>query len=529
LGVIKNVKLETDQISNFSLFTFYFSLSSLLYPEPTQMKNSHPHKTLYWNDYETFGKDPRRDRPAQFAGIRTDEDLNIIGDPLKIYCKPADDMLPDPEACLITGITPQKAMKQGVPEAEFIGRIHSEFSQSETCGVGYNSIRFDDEITRFALYRNFFDPYEREWKNGNSRWDIIDMARLMCALRPEGMNWPRHPDGKPSFRLGDLTAANGISHTSAHDALSDVYATIDLARLIRKHQPNLYKYVYENRDKHSVSRQLSIFAKKPVLHVSRMYPAETGCIAMVVPIAPDPSNSNGIIVYDLSADPEPLLTLSPEEIRERVFTRADDLPEGIGRIPLKAIHINKCPVIVTHRTLERGHSELVKIDVSACLSHLEAIKKAGDLNAKMWKVFSKKDLKTEAEAETDPDDSLYSGGFFSSGDKKKMEKIRSCPSEALGGLRILFRDPRVPEMLFRYRARNYPETLSPEEKARWDIWRMGRLTSSASDGRGGIVLDEYWAKINEQREKPDNTEEQLALLDALESYGKEISGKNSDL
>ena len=193
--------------------------------------------SLYWHDYETFGVDPRRDAPVQFAGIRTDVELNLVGDPLVIFCRPPTDRLPSPEACLVTGITPQQAMAEGVCEAEFISAIHAELSIPGTCGVGYNTLRFDDEVTRNCLYRNFFDPYEREWRNGNSRWDIIDMVRLTAALRPDGIEWPLDAEGKPSFRLELLTQVNGISHRGAHDALADVHATIDLARLIKKRQP----------------------------------------------------------------------------------------------------------------------------------------------------------------------------------------------------------------------------------------------------------------------------------------------------
>jgi len=190
--------------------------------------------TFYWHDYETFGVDPAKDRPSQFAGLRTDEELNPIGDPLVIYCQPQRDILPSAQACLITGITPQLAMEKGIPEPEFIHAIHRELSLPGTCGVGYNSIRFDDEVTRYALYRNFFDPYQREWKNGNSRWDILDMLRLTRALRPEGIEWTDHEPGRPSFRLEHLTAANGIAHEAAHDALSDVTATIAMAKLVKQ-------------------------------------------------------------------------------------------------------------------------------------------------------------------------------------------------------------------------------------------------------------------------------------------------------
>jgi len=259
--------------------------------------------SFYWHDYETFGTDPARDRPVQFAGIRTDEALNIIGEPLSIFCKPADDVLPQPEACLVTGITPQIAMEKGVIEANFIHQIHEQLSQPGTCGVGYNSIRFDDEVTRYTLYRNFYDPYAREWQNSNSRWDIIDMVRLTYALRPQWIEWPMREDDKPSFRLEELTLANGIKHEAAHDAMSDVYATLAMAKLIRGKQKKLYDYVFEHRNKRLVLQQLNLKEMKPVLHVSGMFPGEYGCLAMVVPLAQHPTNKNGIIVYDLRHDP----------------------------------------------------------------------------------------------------------------------------------------------------------------------------------------------------------------------------------
>ena len=259
--------------------------------------------TFYWHDYETFGADPSRDRPVQFAGLRTDFDLNPVGEPLVLFARPADDVLPQPEACLVTGISPQQALEKGLPESEFIGRIERELARPGTCGVGYNSLRFDDEVTRYTLYRNFHEPYAREWQNGNSRWDLIDLVRTANALRPEGIEWPLREDDLPSFRLEDLTAANGISHESAHDALSDVRATIALARLVRERQPRLYDYVLRHRDKRSAQALLDIATMKPVLHVSGMFGAQRHNIALIVPLALHPVNRNEVICYDLDADP----------------------------------------------------------------------------------------------------------------------------------------------------------------------------------------------------------------------------------
>ncbi|MCG8428328.1 MAG: exodeoxyribonuclease I, partial [Chromatiales bacterium] len=319
--------------------------------------------TFYWHDYETWGANPRTDRAAQFAGIRTDLDFNIVGQPLNIYCRPSDDILPHPEACLITGITPQHALREGVVEAEFFTVINEELGRPGTCGVGYNSLRFDDEFTRYGFYRNFIDPYAREWQNGNSRWDVIDMVRLTRALRPEGIEWPVNEEGVTSFRLELLTEANGISHEAAHDALSDVYATIAMAKLVKEKQPRLFDYAFQLRDKRKVSGLIDPQKMEPVLHVSSMFPAQLGCISMVVPLTWHPANSNGIIVYDLRHDPTPLIELDEAEIHKRMFTPTSELPEGVERIPLKTVHINKSPVIAPLNTLTDEMAEQWQLNI----------------------------------------------------------------------------------------------------------------------------------------------------------------------
>lgn len=420
-------------------------------------------QTFYWHDYETWGANPARDRPVQFAGVRTDAELNIIGDPLMVYARPSPDYLPHPEACLITGITPQQALQEGVSEAEFIATVHAELSQPGTCGVGYNSIRFDDEVTRYTLYRNFYDPYAREWQNGNSRWDLIDVARLCRALRPEGIEWPLREDGTPSFRLEELSAANGLSHESAHDALSDVYATIDLAKLLKQCQPKLFEYALSLRDKRSVAAMLDVVTQVPVLHVSGRLPAAKFCSALMMPLALHPENKNSVIVYDLSVDPTPLIELSAEEIAARVFSATADLPEGAERIPLKEIHINRAPIVATAKLLDEAVSQRLQIDMSQCRRHWAQLHKAQGVQEKLQKIFAARQF---AES-NDPDVMLYGGGFFNGEDKKMMDEVRRATPDILAMQRYHFKDARLPELLWRYRARNFPMSLSDSEREKW--------------------------------------------------------------
>lgn len=473
--------------------------------------------SFFWHDYETFGADPRRDWPCQFAGLRTDYEFNIVGEPLMVYCRPPDDYLPHPEACLITGITPQVARQRGVCEAEFAARIHAQLAQPGTCALGYNTLRFDDEVTRNLLYRNFYDPYAREWQNGNSRWDLIDIARAARALRPDGIQWPDNAEGVASFRLEELTRANGIGHADAHDALADVHATIAVAKLIKQHQPKLFNYLFEHRLKSQALGLLKLGSFTPLVHISARYPARNHCLAVVVALAQHPVNANEIIVYDLSADPGALLDLSAEQIRERLFVAKDDLPEGVTRIPLKTVHVNKAPVLAPLSVIRPADAERLQLDLGRCQIHLQQLQAAPPLVDKLGAVFRR----DYADAPNDPDLMIYSGGFFSAGDKAAMNRIRQLSPDELADFDPGFDDARLPEMLFRYRARNYPETLTAEERGLWSAHCRRRLLEPAPDRPS--TLESFKASIAAL--SPETDKQDPAILAQLLAYADELAAK----
>ena len=429
------------------------------------MLNQAPAPTFYFHDYESFGTHPGRDRPAQFAGIRTDAELNPVGEPVMIYCRMPLDYLPDPEACLITGITPQRVNRDGLRESEFMGRIHQEFSHPNTCVLGYNNIRFDDEFTRYGFYRNYIDPYAYSWQNGNSRWDLLDVVRACYALRPEGIEWVFDADGKPSFRLERLTEANGIGHQQAHDALCDVYATIGLAKLIRERQPKLFHYLYDLRLKNRVKSLIDIAGMKPLVHVSGMFPAAQGCVSWVVPMAWHPTNANAVIMVDLARDVRPLLDLDADALRQRLYTRHDELGE-LSPVPLKLVHINKCPILAPAGVLSEQRADELGVDRKQCRISLDLLRQHPEIREKLLHVFNPA-AENAHQAENDaPELQLY-GGFIEQADRQTMMLLRACPPEQLLSQPFQFNDPRLQAMLFNYRARNYPETLNAEEMQRW--------------------------------------------------------------
>ncbi|WP_299494273.1 exodeoxyribonuclease I [uncultured Shewanella sp.] len=459
--------------------------------------------TFFWHDYETFGANPAKDRPSQFAGIRTDMDLNIIGEPINVYCQQAKDYLPSPEAILITGITPQLANLKGKPEAEFMAQINQLFSQSQTCVVGYNSLRFDDEVTRYGLYRNFFDPYAREWQNGNSRWDLIDLVRACYAFRPEGIIWPEKEDGSPSFKLEALTQANNLSHEKAHDAMSDVYATIAIAKLIKQVQPKLFEYYFGLRRKQTVNQYIDVLEMKPLIHVSSKISAIHGCTAIIAPVAYHSTNKNAVICINLNMDISPLIELSIEEIKTRMYTKRSDLAENELPISVKQLHINKCPFVAPAKTLTDDNAQRLAIDKAFAREQYKRLKQHPEIREKLVALF---ELPHEHTI-TDPDLQLYSGGFFSKADKEKMDIIRHTQPNNLAALTLDFDDERLEEMLFRYRGRNYPETLSQDEQDKWRTFCQDRLNDPA-----------YMINLENLIEESTSDEHKQKLLAALCQY-----------
>jgi exodeoxyribonuclease-1 len=467
-------------------------------------------------DLETFGADPRTSRIAQFAAIRTDTELNEVDEPISIFVRPADDLLPSPTATLITGIAPQAALRDGMNEAQAFSLIFDEMARPETCTLGYNSLRFDDEFVRYGLFRNFYDAYEREWRGGNCRWDLLDVLRLAHALRPEGLSWPQREDGATSFKLEHLAHANDVRIGDAHEALSDVRALIGLARKLKQAQPRLWEYALKLRDKRFVAGLIDVVAMTPLLHVSQRFPASRLCSAPVLPLARHPRIDNRVIVFDLGQDPSALLRMTPTEITDRLYTPLADLPEGEERIALKEIHLNRCPALVAWDHLRAGDFARLMIDPQLVAERAAALREAGPaLAEKVRQVFSTERDRVPA----DVDASLYDG-FIGDGDKRVFTEVRATPPQALGMKTFGFRDPRLSELLFRYRARNWPETLSVSERARWNDYRRARLRDER--GLSEYSFDTFRSEIAALRAANAADGARQVLLDQLEAWGREV-------
>lgn len=481
-------------------------------------------QTFLWHDYETFGADPRRDRPAQFAAVRTDAQLREI-EAMEWFCRPPLDYLPSPAACLITGITPQMADRKGLPEHAFASQIHRAMAQPGTVSVGYNTIRFDDEFTRFLLWRNLFDPYAREWREGNARWDLLDVVRMVWALRPEALQWPTDDAGQVSFKLERLATANGLEHISAHDALSDVRATVALARLIRQRQPRLFDFALKLRDKYAVSQELGFPADvaqtRPFLHISGMFSPARGCMAVMWPLASHPRNRNEVLAWDLAHDPAELADLDAAAIRQRLFTRQADLPEGVQRLPIKSVHLNRSPMVVGNlKVLRPEVQQRWQLDLALLEKHAATARDLPDMSAIWAEVYAPRE-EVDAQAQGDSgqvpaEQDLY-GGFVGDADRQRLESLRSRPvgswPQDLG-----FEDPRLAELVFFFRARNFPKRLSEAEQQRWEQHRKAVLLHGFGGARTAERLME---EIDVLSEHADETQEDV--LGALYEWAEMIT------
>jgi len=467
-------------------------------------------QSIFWYDFETTGVDPRRDRPLQVAGVRTDLDLNEIEAPLNLHCRLGEDVLPHPTACLVTGILPATLQRLGLRERDFVHRLHEELRRPNTCTVGYNNLRFDDEMVRHSLYRNFHDPYAREWQQGNSRWDVLGLIRALYAFRPESLNWPQD-DQRVSLRLDRLTVANDIEHAQAHDALADVRATLALARLVKQRQPRLYDYLWTQRQKKAALARIRL--PEPLLHVSGRFSAERHFLAPVLPLGWHPVNRNALIVCDVGVAVEPLLELDVDTLRERLYTRREALAEGELPVPLKLVQVNRCPILAPFSVLRPADTERLRFDLAAVWRRVrQLLDQRSQWQPKVQALYA--EAPGFAAQEQDVESRLYDG-FIAAEERQLCEQVQQCPAEQLGSRAWPFQDERHPELFFRYRARNFPELLTAEEGARWRQFCRQRLLGE--DGQSHMTCNQFLTLAEQLRR-----EVAVDLVPILEAWSAHV-------
>lgn len=479
-------------------------------------KATTPHDpSFFWYDLETSGFNPREARIMQFAGQRTNLQLEPIGEPVDILIKLTPDVVPDVDALMVTGISPQKTLDEGVCEAEFLQLFHTQVATPGTIFAGYNSVRFDDEFIRYLNYRNFYDAYEWQWQDGRSRWDLLDVMRMTRALRPEGIEWPFASNGKASNKLEFLTKLNKLDHENAHDALSDVNATIAVARLIREKQPKLFDFLLDMRDKKKVAALAG--SKKPFVYTSGKYSAEHEKTSVVVALANHPKKQ-GALVYDLRYDPDEFAGLSIPDLVEAWRWKKPDEP-GV-RLPVKTLQFNRCPAVAPLGTLDDGSQKRLSIDLRVITQHHQKLAALPDFADKLLQALVIMDKKQQAELlrnEQTVDAKLYDG-FFEAGDKQMMRAVRAAAPDALSPKQFAFRDGRLSALLPLYKARNFAKSLDADERSAWDAFCQHRLLDGGQRSR----LAKFVARLQAVVATSGLTKNQEYILEELKLYAESI-------
>lgn len=469
--------------------------------------------TFYFYDLETSGITPQAQRIMQFAGQRTDENFKPIGEPQNWLVKLTDEILPDPEAVLITGITPQKTLEEGYTEAEFLKLFHQEVLQPDTVIMGFNTIRFDDEFMRATLWRNFYDPYEWQWQDGRSRWDLLDVVRMIRALRPEGIEWPVDESGAPTNRLELLTKVNGLAHEHAHDALSDVHATIAVAKLLKEKQPKIFNYLLEMRNKKKVSELISIENSQPFLYCSGRYSNKWQKTTAVLPVG---QTSNGaILVYDLRQDPLELAQLSDEALKEKAFSRNEQ-----EILAIKSLKINCCPAVAPLGVLDSSSQERLALTQKNIEENYNKLRSINGFSERLAQLYEQNEdeRKKKYQKESDCDFQIYDG-FVDDTDKTKMRAIRVADQNSLADLNLDFSDERLGSMVLKFKARNFPQSLTESERSAWEEYRVQRILNGC---RGQITLQQYVSRLNELGADKVSDDQAQYLLQELQLYAESI-------
>lgn len=430
-------------------------------------------QTFFFYDLETSGLSSRYQRVMQFAGQRTDQNLNPIGDPIDVLIRLSEDILPEPQAVLITGTTPQKTLEDGISEPEFCKMLINEIFTPGTIAVGFNNVRFDDEFIRHTLWRNFYDPYQWAWADNRSRWDILDLVRMTRALRPEGINWPVDSDGAPTNRLELLSKENNLTHLHAHDALSDVEATIGVAKLIKQKQPKLFDFLLKLRDKKEVAKVANLEDPKPFVYSSGRFGKANDFTTVALPIAPG-STPGTVLVYDLRFDPLDYAKMTQKDIKDRLFASWEARKKDDFRpIPVKELAYNKCPALAPTSVLDDEAWQRLNLKKSTIEKNFKSLGK--DLTDKIASAYSERE---PYPGSTDVEGQLYDG-FMNERDKVRTEVVRNASEKDLVDFHPEFADERLGELLLRYKARNYPKALSADEQETWQQYRQKKFAAQA--------------------------------------------------
>ena len=454
-------------------------------------------------DFETTGISPAFDQPLQFGAVLTDAQFNEI-DRVELRCKLAPHIIPSPYALVVTGLSPEQIVDPALPEL-------FEFSQSimdlidrwtPATWIGYNSMKFDEEVLRQTLYQNLQPNIYATQTNGNSRMDMLTVVYAVWCRNRKLLNWPTNTYGGTSFKLDQLAPQNGFGTHNAHDALGDVEATLHLARMISKGDHSLWSSFLFNRNKRSILRKLGEFP--PVAIVSRdgSAPPKTyiGCFCGTLP-----GNTSSAVFFNLQAGDPEVIGSSDEKLNL-------NLAEGASKITF-SLPINKTPAIFSIHDPAREHVERAGV-----------IAKSPSLRATFLHSASALFSNDKAPDAVPVEKQIY-GKFYSNSDRALLQEFQSSDWISRRKIVNLFEDARLRQLGRRLIAYYRKDLLTEREAMQFKNFIKERWTATDTKTTEWTTIYSAKKSIIEIREKKIINKESI---DSIENFINHISTNNTN-
>lgn len=267
-----------------------------------------------------------------FAAIRTDGNLDEI-DRFQVRSRLLPHVVPHPSALCTNGLPIGHLLDETLPaHYDMVRSIRQRLlSWSPSIFIGYNSIRFDEEMLRQALFQTLHNAYLTN-THGNCRADALSLVMAATTLSPTCLSVPRGPQARPIYRLEGLATANGIAHGNAHDAMGDVAATVELCRIVCDRSSELWQRFVRFSKKATVAE----FVDSEDGFLLTEFYANEAHHAAVVCIGRDPDQPNARFCLRLDCGIDRLAAMSEQDLRAELSVKPS---------PIRRIRVNAAPTL----------------------------------------------------------------------------------------------------------------------------------------------------------------------------------------
>lgn len=418
-------------------------------------------------DLETTGLKKRFDQILQFAAVRTDASLNVV-EKVEFEGRLRPHILPSPGALHVTGSRYEDLIGPLRPSHDaMMANIHEILTRwTPSMFIGFNSIGYDDEVLRQALYEALRPPIFITNMNGNSRGDLLKLARVVGTLRPEILKTSRDADGRRIFRLADLATANGIDPGRSHTAGADVETTLALCRLIAAGDPVLWSSFMRFANKAAVLEFISEHAAFAAFEFTRGLQD----VHPVTAIGFKPGDKNIRYCLDLTADLTALHRMTSEELLAEVAK-----PDG----PIRRLKANGSPIVTELWELDaellgdftEADLEATATAVRGDVAFVDRLIEAAIASELVWP----KSRHVEFQIYDD---------FIKDYDADVCRRFHAAPWEQRLSVIERFQDVRLKKLAHRLLYFERPDLLDVDLRRRMDLAILGRLRGEEADGPG---------------------------------------------